>query len=216
MTADQDRVEAALTQALHDIPDPPYDVRAARLELRRRTRRVTVRRRLALGIIVIAAAVVALALLQGLPQPDRSLPPVKQLPSGLPIGTLTGRLHTQLHTPEGKVFPLFLRLVVRADGTGTYDINEARGGPAYATWPVWYVGGLPGRVTLTRHSLVCGKDDKELSLEFTVGPKAVTITRAVTGGCSPVTIVGVDLRGVVLRLGPSAPGGRTSVGDGSF
>jgi hypothetical protein len=122
----------------------------------------------------------------------------------------------QLHTPEGKVFPQFLRLVVRPDGTGTYDINDARGGPAYATWPVSYVGGAPGRVTLKRHSRVCGKDDTELSLEFTVGPKAVTITRAVTGGCSPVTIVGVDLRGVVLRLSPSAPGDRTSVGDGSF
>ena len=203
-------------RALREIPDPPCDLRAARLELRRRTRHVIVWRRLAVGAIVIAAAVMTLALLQDLPRRDSSLPPIKQLPSGLPIGTLTGRLHTQLHTPEGKVFPLFLRLVVRPDGTGTYDINDARGGPAYATWPVWYVGGLPGRVTLTRHSLVCGKDDKELSLEFTVGPKAVTITRAVTGGCSPVTMVGVDLRGVVLRLGPSAPGGRTSVGDGSF
>jgi hypothetical protein len=203
-------------QALRDIPDPPCDLLAARLELRRRTRRVIVWRRLALGAVVIAAAVMTLALVQGLPRGDSSLPPIKQLPSGLPIGTLTGRLHTQLHTPEGKVFPLFLRLVVRPDGTGTYDINDARGGPAYATWPVWYVGGAPGRVTLTRHSLVCGKDDKELSLEFTVGPKAVTITRAVTGGCSPATIVGVDLRGVVLRLGPSAPGDRTSAGDGSF
>lgn len=216
MTADQDRAGAVLTQALRDFPDPPCDLRAARLELRRRTRRVTVRRRVALGAIVVVAAVVALALLQGLPRRDHSLPPIKQLPSGLPIGTLTGRLHTQLHTPEGKVFPRFLRLVVRPDGTGTYDINDARGGPAYATWPVWYVGGAPGRVTLKRHSRVCGKDDTELSLEFTVGPKAVTITRAVTGGCSPVTIVGVDLRGVVLRLGPSAPGDRTSVGDASF
>jgi hypothetical protein len=216
MTADFDRAGAALMQALRDIPDPPCDLRAARLELRRRTRRVTVRRRLALGAIVVAAALVALALVQGLPRRDNGLPPIKQLPSGLPIGTLTGRLHTQLHTPEGGVFPLFLRLVVRPDGTGTYDINDARGGSAYATWRVWYVGGGPGRVTLKRHSLVCGKDDKELSLEFTVGPKVVTITRAVTGECSPVTIVGVDLRGVVLRLSPSAPGDRTSVGDGSF
>jgi hypothetical protein len=114
------------------------------------------------------------------------------------------------------VFPLFLRLVVRPDGTGTYDINDARGGPAYATWSVWFVGGEPGRVMLKRHSVVCGNDDKELSLEFTAGPRSVTITRAVTGGCSPVTIVGVDLRGVVLRVAPSAPAGRTSVGDSSF
>jgi hypothetical protein len=141
MTADQDRVGVVLALALRDMPDPPCDIRAARLELRRRTRRVTVRRRLALGVVLMAAAVVALALLQGLPGRHNSLPPVKQLPSGLPVGTLTGRLHTQLHTPEGKVFPLFLRLVVRPDGTGTYDINDARGGPAYATWPVWYVGG---------------------------------------------------------------------------
>jgi hypothetical protein len=123
-------------RALREIPDPPCDLRAARLELRRRTRHVIVWRRLAVGAIVIAAAVMTLALLQDLPRRDSSLPPIKQLPSGLPIGTLTGRLHTQLHTPEGKVFPLFLRLVVRPDGT-------------------------------------C----------------------AVTGGCSPVTIVGVDLRG---------------------
>lgn len=206
MTADQDRVGAVLTLVLRDIPDPPCDLRAARLELRRRTRRVTVRRRLALGAIVIAAAVVALALLQGLPPPDRSLPPAKNLPSGLPIGTLIGRLHTQFLTPEGEVRPLFFRLVVRPDGTGTYDINSSEGGAAYDTWAVWYVGGAPGRVTLKRHSLVCGKDVDELPLEFTVGPKSVTITRAITGGCSPASITGVDLRGVVLRVDPSTRG----------
>jgi hypothetical protein len=199
MTADLDRAGVALTQALRDIPDPPCDLRAARTELRRRTRRVTVRRRLALSTAVIAAAVLILTVLQGLPHADRSLPPAKHLPSGLPIGTPTGRLHTQFRTPEGTVRLLFFRLVVRPDGTGTYDINDAGGGSAHATWPVWYVGGEPGRVTLKRHSLVCTKDDIELSLEFTVGPKSVTITRVVTGGCSPVTIVGVDPGGGSAR-----------------
>ncbi len=216
MAADLDRAGAVLTQALRDIPDPPCELRAARTELRRRTRRVTVRRRLALSAAVVAAAVLILTVLQGLPHADRSLPPVKQLPSGLPIGTLRGQLPTGLHTPEGRDFPLYLRLVVRPDGTGTYDINDARGGSAYATWPVRYVGGGPGRITLKRHSLVCTEDDNELSLEFTVGPKSVTITRATTGKCSPATIVGVDLRGVVLRIGPSTPGRQTSVGNSKF
>jgi hypothetical protein len=116
MTADLDRAGVALTQALRDIPDPPCDLRASRTELRRRTRRVTVRRRLALSTAVIAAAVLILTVLQGLPHADRSLPPAKHLPSGLPIGTPTGRLHTQFRTPEGTVRPLFFRLVVRPDG----------------------------------------------------------------------------------------------------
>jgi hypothetical protein len=202
MTADQDRAGALITQALRNIPDPPSDLRAARLELRRRTRRVTVRRRLALGAVVTTAAVLILAVLQGLPRTDSSLPPAKLLPSGLPIGTLTGRLDHDFRAPDGKLLPLFFRLVVRPDGTGTYDIDApGEGGSAYAVWPVRYVGDVPGRVTLKRHSLVCSKDDNELSLEFTVGPESVTITRAVAGGCHSVNLVGVDLRGVVLRVG---------------
>jgi hypothetical protein len=200
MTADQDRAGAVITQTLRDMPDPPCDLRAARLELRRRTRRVAARRRLALGAMVIAAAVVVLALVQVLPRTESSLAPAKRLPSGLPIGTLKGKLHNEFRNPDGRVTPLFLRLVVRPDGTGTYDINGAEGAPAYVTWPVRYVGGGPGRVTLKRHSLVCSKDDNELSLDFTVGPNSVTITRAVTGGCSPINLVRTDLRGVVLRV----------------
>lgn len=102
MAADLDRAGAVLTQALRDIPDPPCELRAAGTELRRRTRRVSVRRRLALGAVVVAVAVLILTVLQGMPHADRSLPPAEQLPSGLPIGTLRGKLHTSLHTPEGE------------------------------------------------------------------------------------------------------------------
>jgi hypothetical protein len=133
-------------QALRDIPDPPCDLRAARLVLRRRTRRLVVRRRLALGAIVIAAAVAALALVQGLPRRDNSLAPITQLPSGLPIGTLTGKLKTQLPPGDTREPSVFLRLVVRPDGTGTYDVYGSQdAGYAYDNWPVRYVGGTPGR-----------------------------------------------------------------------
>jgi hypothetical protein len=107
MTAGFDRAGAVLTQALRDFPDPPCDLRAARLELRRRTRRVTVWRRLALGVVFMAAAVVALALLQGLPGQDNSLPPVKQLPSGLPDrDTDRPAPHPAPHTRRESVPPL--------------------------------------------------------------------------------------------------------------
>jgi hypothetical protein len=200
MTPDRDPVGTMLTQALRDIPDPPCDFRAARLELRQGMRRIAIRRRLTLGAVVSTAALLLLAVLQGLPRSDSSLPPAQRLPSGLPVGTLTGKLHTTLRLPDGTVRYRAFRLVVRPDGTGTYDPLESETDQGYMHWPVRYVGGVPGRVTLKRHSAICGNDDNELSLEFTRSGNSVTITRSVTGGCTSVTMAGVNLRGVVLRV----------------
>ena len=204
MTTDRDLAAAWLIDALRDIPDPPADLHAARLQLRRRTRRATVQRRWALVAITAAAAVLGLAVFQGVPHPRSTPPPAKQLQSGLPLGTLEGQVHYLYpdgHTDEfgGRIT---LKLVVRADATGTYSL-EPPGRPLNGTtiWPVRYVGAAPGRVTLTHHNILCTQDDTVLTLDFTVHGDTVTIQHAATGECSAFPDESnVDLRGVVLRV----------------
>jgi len=195
MSTDHDLAAARVIQELAAFADPPADLPAARLELRRRTRQVVVRRRLALGAIAVAAAaVVGFVIFQGLPQPHSTLPPAKQLHSGLPIGTLEGKVDFRGVVAGRRV----VQFVVRADGTGTY--RQPNGNSA-DVWPVRYVGAAPGRVTLKRTARWCSKDDNELTLDFTVRGDTVTITRATTGECSafPGKAL-VDLRGVILRV----------------
>jgi hypothetical protein len=205
MTTDHDLAAAWLTDALLDDPDPPADLHAARLELRRRTRRITVQRRLALVAITAAVAILGLVVFQALPDPPSTPPPAKQLQSGLPIGTLHGQIHYR--SPGDFAGPRSLRFVVRADATGTFSI-QGPGDPGFGAdlWPVRYIGGAPGRVTLTRPDSLCTEDDNELTFDFTVRGDTVTITNAFTGPCSTFPDeANVDLRGVVLRLsrGPS-------------
>jgi hypothetical protein len=202
MTTDHDLEAAWLTEALRDIPDPPADLHVARLELRRRTRRVAVQRRLALVAVTATAtaAVLGLVLVRAMPDPPSTTPPAKQLQSGLPIGTLKGQI--QFRNPDDQPGPRSLRLVVRADSTGSYSI-QGPGDPAFVAdlWPVRYVGDAPGRVMLTRSDSLCTEDDNELTLDFTVRGNTVTITNAVTGRCSAFPDEpNVDLHGVVLHL----------------
>jgi hypothetical protein len=200
MTTDHDLAAAWLSEALGDDPDPPADLHAARLELRRRTRRVTVQRRLAVVAITATVAVLGLVVVRALPDSPSTPPPAKHLQSGLPIGSLKGQI--QFRGPGDFVGPRSLRLVVQADSTGTYSI-QAPGdiGMGPDVWPVRYVGVAPGRVMLTRPDSLCTQDDNELTLDFTVRGNRVTITRAVTGPCSTFPDrPNVDLRGVVLRV----------------
>ena len=203
MTTDHDLAAAWLTDALRDIPDPPADLHAARLELRRRTRRATVQRRWALVAITAAAAVLGLVVFQALPHPRATPPPAKQLQSGLPIGTLKGQINWRNFDPEEFGGRRTLQLVVRADVTGTYSIRDPAGRLSGAVWPVRYVGLAPGRVMLTHHNIICTQDDTVLTLDFTVHDNTVTIRHAATGECSPFPDESsVDLRGVVLHVVP--------------
>ena len=200
MTTDHDLAAAWLTEALRDIPDPPADLHAARLELRRRTRRAVVRRRLAVVAVTAAVAVLGLVVFRALPDPPSTPPPAKQLQSGLPIGTLKGQIHYR--EDDGDLAPKSLRFVVRADATGTYSI-VGTGDMSFVAdlWPVRYIGDAPRRVKLTRPDSLCTQDDNELTLDFTVRGNTVTITNAVTGPCSTFPDKAfVDLRGVVLHL----------------
>lgn len=204
MTTDHDLAAAWLTEALRDIPDPPPDLQAARVELRRRTRHVTVQRRLAVVAVTAAVAILGLVVVRALPDPPSTPPPAKQLQSGLPIGTLKGQI--QFRNPDDQPGPRSLRLVVRADSTGSYSI-QGPGDPAFVTdlWPVRYIGNAPGHVKLTRSDSLCTEDNNELTLDFTVRGNTVTITNAVTGRCSAFPDEpNVDLHGVVLHLTPGA------------
>ena len=69
----------------------------------------------AIGAIVITAVVVALVFPQVLPRTDNGLAPAKQLPSGLPIGTLTGKLRTQ-PSSDTRGLPIALRFLCRIFG----------------------------------------------------------------------------------------------------
>jgi hypothetical protein len=204
MTTDHDLAAAWLTEALGDDPDPPADLHAARLELRHRTRRITVQRRLAVVAITAAVAVLGLVVVRALPDPPITPQPAKHLQSGLPIGTLKGEIHYR--NPDGDPEVMggrkILRFVVRADATGSYSI-QGPGDPQFGVdlWPVRYIGGAPGHVMLTRPDSLCTEDDNELALDFTVRGNTVTITHAVTGPCSTFPdMPNVDLRGVVLHL----------------
>ncbi len=200
MTTDHDMAAAWLTEALRDIPDAPADLHAARLELRRRTRRITVQRRLTVVAITATVAVLGLVVFRALPDPPSTPPPAKQLQSGLPIGTLKGQIH--FRNPDNQPGPRSLRLVVRADSTGTYSI-QGPGDPGMGPdlWPVRYIGDAPGRVMLTRSDSLCTEDDNELTLDFAVRGNTVTITNAVTGPCSAFPDEPtVDMHGVVLHL----------------
>jgi hypothetical protein len=204
MTTDHDLAAAWLTEALGDDLDPPADLHAARLELRRRTRRFTVQRRLAVVAITATVAVLGLVVIRALPDSPIMPPPAKHLQLGLPIGTLKGQVYYR--DPDGNPGPRSLRFVVRADSTGTYSI-QAPGdiGMGPDVWPVRYTGLAPDRVMLTRPDSLCTEDDNELTLDFTVRSNTVTITHAVTGPCSTFPDrPNVDLRGVVLHVTPGA------------
>jgi hypothetical protein len=201
MTTDHDLASAWLIEAMREDPDPPADLHAAWLELRRRTRRLTVQRRLAVVAITATVAVLGLVVVRALPDSPSTPPPAKHLQSGLPIGTLKGQVQYR-GDPDGNPGPRSLWFVVRANSTGTYSI-QAPGdiGMGPDVWPVRYTGLAPGRVMLTRPDSLCTEDDNELTLDFTVRGNTVTITRAVTGPCSTFPDrPNVDLRGVVLRV----------------
>ena len=103
MTTDHDLAAAWLTEALRGIPDPPADLHAARLELRRRTRRITVQRRLAVVAVTATVTVLGLVLVRAMPDPPSTPPPAKLLQSGLPIGTLKGPI--QFRNPDDQPGP---------------------------------------------------------------------------------------------------------------
>ena len=196
MTADHDLAAARVIEELAAIQDPAADLRGARLELRRRTRRVVVRRRLALVAAVTTVAVLSVAIFRGLPEPETAPLPARQLRSGLPVGTLEGRVHYD--ALAGRAGPGTLRLVVRADATGWY---RQRSGELQDVWPVRYVGDGPGRVVLKGRGWSCSKDRNELTLDFIAGPDSITITHAEAGECSAFPDAAIaDLRGVILRL----------------
>ena len=196
MTADHDLAAARVIEELAALQDPPADLHAARLELRRRTRRVVLRRRLALVAVVATAAVLSVAIFRGLPEPETAPLPARYLRSGLPVGTLEGRV--QYDALAGRAGFGTLRLIVRANATKWY---RQRSGELQDLWPVRYIGAGAGRVVLKGRGWSCSKDQNELTLDFIAGRDSITITHAVAGVCSAFPDAAIaDLRGVILRV----------------
>jgi hypothetical protein len=196
MAADHDLAVARVIEELSAFSDPPPDLRAARLEFRRRTRRVVVVRRFVRVALLTAAVVLTIALVRALPEPHSALLPAKQLPSGLPVGILEGQVPYE--ASGGQAGYGTLRLVVRTDATGSFHRLH---GDLEDIWPVRFVGEHPGRVVLMGRGWSCSNNRNELTLDFIARPDSITITHAVLGECSafPGT-TGGDFRGVVLRV----------------
>jgi hypothetical protein len=142
----------------------------------------------------VTVAFLAVLVLHNPLSTDSRMTPAKQLRSGLPVGTFSG--HVPYREPNGRLWPTTIWLVVHADGTGTYLLNDME-----VTWQVRFVGNTPGHVELKRDAPFCHTDDNELVLDFVVDHDAVTITQAAAGACSAwPKVAHADLRNVVLHL----------------
>jgi hypothetical protein len=202
-----ERVERLLGAGLHEVDRVAIDVRRGRAKLAPHVsrRRQAVRRRsiIAVAAALIGAAVVAPITIAGLRDHERSLPvrpspEVTLSPSGLPVGTLRGRVE---RTQPGATSTI--TLVVRADGTGTWNagtVGDSEGSSVH-DYPVQFVPDGPGRAIMTQDAAGCGVTDV-LPLTFTVRGRTVVIEDSGVIGCLVSQGLARDLAGSTLRVLP--------------
>jgi hypothetical protein len=152
-------------------------------------------------------------LLAGLGKNDESLPvsPPKVVlsPSGLPVGSLEGKVQRSV----GRVGPNLIerrlevstfRLWVRPDGTGSLrnlgDFSAQQNG-----YEVTLVRLGPGRVALSYEGPICA-NPRAATLDFTVHGRSVTVDDVTTKGCILSVVWARDLVGAKLEVQPLPPG----------
>ena len=204
-----ERVERLLGAGLHEVDQVAIDVRRGRAKLashvtkrRQAVRRCTV---IAVAAAVILAAVAAPLVIADLRDHERALPVgpspgVTLSPSGLPVGTLQGKVDRTQPGARSTV-----TLVVRADGTGTWNAgsvgdNDFR---SVEDYDVRFVRDGPGRAVMKQVPPDCGTTD-QLALTFTVRGRTVVIEDSNLIGCLVTQGLSSDLAGTTLRLLPQS------------
>ena len=205
-TDELERLERRLEAALHETGDQPVDVPAGRALLGERVGRQQqlVRRWTVVGVAasVLAVVVSTSLVLAGLRDDREGLPVappgVTLSPSGLPVGVLEGRVD---RTEEDAVSRL--RIVVRADGTGTWNSGTTgdSAGPSVADYAVTFVGDGPGRVVIRSTAVTCFTTD-QLTLTFSVRGTAVHVEQVLSSDCLLSPGLSNDLAGTTLRIKP--------------
>jgi hypothetical protein len=138
-----------------------------------------------------------------------SPPKVTLSPSGLPVGSLEGKVYRSVgkvgpSTKEGRPEVSTFRLWVRPDGTGglwnlnSIDFRE----PGYE---VTFVRLGPGRVALSYVGPICASP-RAVTLDFTVDGRSVTVDNATSEGCILGPDWVTDLVGAKLEVQPLPPG----------
>ncbi len=205
-TDELERLERRLEAALHEAGDQPVDVPAGRAVLGQRVGRQQqlVRRWTVVGVAasVLAVVVTTSLVMAGLRDDHEGLPVapphVTLSPSGLPVGVLEGRVD---RTEEDAVSRL--RIVVRADGTGTWNSGTTgdSAGPSVADYAVTFVGDGPGRVVIRSTELACFTRN-QLTLTFSVRGTAVHVEQVLSNDCLLSPGLSNDLAGTTLRIRP--------------
>lgn len=205
-TDELERLERRLEAALHETGDQPVDVPAGRAVLGQRVgRQQQLVRRLAVASIaasVLAVVATVSLVLSGLRDDAEGLPVappnVTLSPSGLPVGVLEGRVD---RTEEDAVSRL--RIVVRADGTGTWNSGTTgdSAGPSVADYAVTFVGDGLGRVVIRSTAVTCFTRD-QLTLTFSVRGTAVHVEQVLSNDCLLSPGLSNDLAGTTLRISP--------------
>ncbi len=196
-------MERRLVVALRSADSVPVDVATARDRWMRgeTDRHQAARRRLVAA--VAAAAVVAgltIALVARLVEPGPPVVPTRELtvsPSGLPVGELHGTVRL---ANEVGVWPVFVVIIVRPDGTGSYGRNDLGDATPYE---VTIRADSQGRAVLGYAGPIC-TDPQALRLDFTVHANGVTIDEATpgAGGCMVTPEDAMNFRGVTFDVLP--------------
>ena len=154
-TDELERLERRLEAALHDADDRPVDVPAGRAVLGTRLGRQQqqVRRWTVVGVAASVLAVVVTTSLVVAGLPGRPRGPAGRTAQGHPVALRPagGGAGGQGRPHRGRAPCRRLRIVVRADGTGTWNsgtTGDSEAGPAVADYPVTFVGDGPGRAVV--------------------------------------------------------------------
>lgn len=206
-----DELERLLETALHEADVVPVDVPRGRVDLIRRQEQHRSKRRwiVAAAAATVLAITMATSLVLGVLRdteeklPVGPSPEVTLSPSGLPVGLLEATVDR-----SGSQVVSTVRMVVRPDGTGTYN-NGTPAGPDASTaeYAVEFVKDGPGRVVLmNKGDAACVSSDL-LTLGFTVRGRTVAINDAYPNNSECVVSRGLasDLVGATMRILPLPP-----------
>jgi hypothetical protein len=211
-----DELERLVAASLHLDDAIPVDVPTGRARLGQRISQNQQSRRV--RIVGVAAGLVAVVLtasllLAGLRDHHETLPvsppKVTLSPSGLPVGSLEGKVQRSI----GKVGPnrverrpqvSSFRLWVRPDGTGSLR-TPAPDGSQTSSYEVTLVRLGPGRVALNYDGPICASP-RAVTLDFTVHGRSVTVDDTTSEGCILSVVWAADLVGTKLEVQPLPPG----------
>lgn len=206
-----DELERLLTEALHEGDALPVDTVAAESRLAHGEMwRVPAARRWSVALVAatFVGVLVAASLVLGgrLDDVERGDPvgPAPRFglsPSGLPVGTLVGRVD---RTEPGVTSTV--RLVVRPDGTGIFNAGTRgdEGGDAISDYEVLFAGHGPGRAVMRNRSIAACFATDVLTLHFSVRAHTVRITdiSQFLADCIVSRGLVAALPGTILRIEP--------------